>query len=209
MVLQRWSSAHRVAAQVYGRHSCAGHAESTVFLELHETIWTPATKKAAREGLGERDLRGQYNWDFAILLPRCCNKAFDSNVLLPPTFGGSSIPETLAYEIRCTVKRGRFAEDETCVRRPADAAGALANVRVRLLIPMQYRPQTVAGRGAPSRLQAYHNATPIPGPEIDPNAWRSFQMTYRGDFFSRRMVTIDCEVSVRAQFCRLILIASL
>ncbi|EJD48694.1 hypothetical protein AURDEDRAFT_122655 [Auricularia subglabra TFB-10046 SS5] len=82
------------------------------------------------------------------------------------------------YEIKCTVGRGRFTLDEV------------------LTIPIQYRPQTVAGLGSSYRLQAYETNMPIPGPDIDPAGWRTARTTLQGDFFAQRSVKIICSFSL-------------
>ncbi|KZV78549.1 hypothetical protein EXIGLDRAFT_847430, partial [Exidia glandulosa HHB12029] len=126
-----------ISVSVHGRHSCLDTNEVT-FLRVSQELWV-ANKATMPKNSGTyvRDLRGTNIWDFAIQLPMLCNKISEHNVPLPPSFGTASLPEAVLYEIRCVVRRGVFSENE------------------ELVIPLQYRPRTVAGRPSASILHAY------------------------------------------------------
>ncbi|KZV89373.1 hypothetical protein EXIGLDRAFT_771815 [Exidia glandulosa HHB12029] len=171
-----------ISISLRGQHSCYG--KDTTFLRLSHSVWSPE-RRTSHEGVYERNLRGTNIWNFSIPLPACCN-ALDtgtSDTPLPPSFGGSGsvLPETINYEISCTVRRRFFSGPDE-----------------QLSVPIQYRPQTVAGSAPLSRSHAYNNGTPIPGPEVDAEGWSSFRSSCSGDFFSRREVNIDCEFSLAA-----------
>ncbi|TFK49932.1 hypothetical protein OE88DRAFT_1605412, partial [Heliocybe sulcata] len=155
------------------------------FLHITQTLW-------GHQQSGESShLSGKRSWPFVLSLPHevtVTDKSKDHSTVyrLPPTFSerGWNSTTSIGYRILVSVHAGTFTPDSFLA----------ANLFVL--------PKTVADPPSSHRRKAYDSGLPLPGPDIDPEAWVELPpVIVKGKPSGSREPQVTCTV-------RLILICS-
>ncbi|KLO17422.1 hypothetical protein SCHPADRAFT_937117 [Schizopora paradoxa] len=156
------------------------------FLKVTETLYKCENDTGSRGLLesitgGEKMDAGRREFDFRIILPSetTVDKALwhdakvNESVRLPPALSSKAWNWAFYYAISVEVKRS-----------------GLLSIDDNLKQNIGYTPLVKPPKPSALRLQAYKDKTPIPGPDADPEGWKSFPpVEIKGELFKAKNVT--------------------
>jgi len=168
-----------------------------VFLNLSHIIWSrsmgdprSSTPPETAPPYTEK-LHGRYLWPFTFTLPRqitlssnSVSSSAEKTFYLPPSFLERNTRVSVQYDIYAHIRRGKF--------RPNSKLGTLL-----LYVPC-IKPEP------PSALRqlAYQEGSPILGPDIDPDGWKTLKPTFiNGTIFRDRSIDAKCTLSLAKPLC--------
>jgi hypothetical protein len=191
--LEKGDTISAVTVTVKGRIvTGAGSSDAQKFLERNVTLWSksmgdpraPRPSETAHSG----KLQGEYVWPFSIQLPKTVSLPGHHGSLqdysLPQTFLERNTRASIQYDLTVQICRNKLRADS------------------QLHTILAYVPSTKPSSPSLLRQLAYQEHSLSPGPEFDPDGWKTLQpVVIRGSIFNARHVTAKCRLSVAKPLC--------
>ncbi|RPD60671.1 hypothetical protein L226DRAFT_473994 [Lentinus tigrinus ALCF2SS1-7] len=183
---EKEDSIKSISVQVIGQMTSSA-MEVVNFLQVSETLWSSSAPSSSQDS-NSGTLVGQFDWPFALTLPRQCQCRSSSGDMetypLPGSFSERLARVHIQYQVIATVHRSRFRVDST-----------LGTV-------IGYCPIIRPDPPSRARQLAYIGNTELPGPDTDPDGWKCLEPHHiRGSVFSTRTVDARCTLALAKPLC--------
>jgi len=185
-------SIQAITASVKGRILTGANADdSYTFLDLTHPIWsrspTDPRVPSLSEGANSTKLHGHCVWPLSIPIPKVVSiPTGDAPQLfhLPETFLERHAGASIQYDLTVRISRGKLRSDS------------------QIRTPFGYVPSTRPNPPSIPRQQAYLGNFPLPGPETDPEGWKTLKpVVVRGLMFKTRRAEAKCTLSLAKPLC--------
>ncbi|KAG6862470.1 hypothetical protein C0995_000016 [Termitomyces sp. Mi166 len=181
---EKGDSISSITATITGRIITGAHADdSCKFLTQSIPIWSKSPDvprvPSPSEGASKSKLLGRCEWPLSIPLPR--------TVTIPNESGSPhiySLPET-------------FLERHTAASIQYDFTIRISRGMLRIKTAFGYVPSTRPRQASLLRQLSYQQNTPLVGPSIDPEGWKTLRaVSARALMFRSRQVGVQCLLSL-------------
>lgn len=170
----------------------ANTSDSFTFLSQSLPIWAKSADiprvTSPSERASSNKLLGHCQWPLSIHLPRNVTVPSSQGVLqtyrLPETFLERHTSASIQYDFAIRISRGRLRSD------------------AQLTTAFGYVPSTRPDPPSLLRQLAYQEISSIPGPESDPDGWKTLSpFVSRGVLSQNRAIGVQCTLSLAKPLC--------